>query len=490
MKYLIKETYKELAHMKNLVKYSLVLLITVFLVSCNNLMDGINEDPNNPTTAPYQNVLTGAEVGNIILQTGENARLSGIFAGYYTGIQRQHEGFNSYTLTTSDFDALWESAYVKTLRNAKVTEELATADGSTGVVTGITQVIEAQALGIAAALYGDIPFDDAADIAIDNPHFIAQFEAYNKLQILLDEAIINLESGIGRPPSGADIYFDGDPTAWIEVAHTLKARFYMQTKEYASAFLEAGIGISSMANSMYAPHGTGVDEANLTYQFFAVQVRGADVVTSDFMTSLVASDPAANPDFTNYRGNAKTDETARYKFYFLVNSVGTQPNTVDGFAAIDASAPMVTYQENLLILAESGYRSVDFAAGLTHLNEFRTFMSSGGYLVGADPAEILYSPYVSADFDNGGIENPDNINSGDALLREILEERYVTLFGQIEGFNDTRRTYSESAVRVPIPPNTGTELPQRFLYPQSEIDRNSNTPDPIPGLFEKTTVNQ
>ncbi len=77
-----------------------------------------------------------------------------------------------------------------------------------------------------------------------------------------------------------------------------------------------------------------------------------------------------------------------------------------------------------------------------------------------------------------------------ALLREILEERYVSFFGQIEGFNDMRRTQNETLVRVPVLPNTGTQLPQRFLYPQSEIDRNTSTPSPIPGIFIRTPVNQ
>jgi hypothetical protein len=143
-----------------------------------------------------------------------------------------------------------------------------------------------------------------------------------------------------------------------------------------------------------------------------------------------------------------------------------------------------------LILAEAGLRSADFDTGLGHLNEFRAFMAAGGYLRNANPADILYDPYDAADFNAGGMENPDNIGANDALLREILEERYVTFFGQIEGFNDTRRTNNESVVRVPVQPNTGSELPQRFIYPQSEIDRNSNTPDPIPGLFDKTPVNQ
>ena len=105
-------------------------------------------------------------------------------------------------------------------------------------------------------------------------------------------------------------------------------------------------------------------------------------------------------------------------------------------------------------------------------------------------ANVKYDPYVSADFDNLGIENMDGISRDNALLREILEERYVSLFGQIEVFNDTRRTQDESIVRVPITPNVGSDLPQRFLIGNSEIDTNNNTPNPIPGFFERTSVNQ
>ncbi|WP_235299248.1 hypothetical protein [Portibacter marinus] len=49
---------------------------------------------------------------------------------------------------------------------------------------------------------------------------------------------------------------------------------------------------------------------------------------------------------------------------------------------------------------------------------------------------------------------------------------------------------NEIGVRVPVQPNMGSELPQRFLYPQSEIDRNTSVPNPIPGLFTPTDINQ
>lgn len=476
--------------MKTLYRSLGITALLLLFTQCSELVDGLNENPNSPTSASYENILTGAEVGNIVLQSGETARRAGIFCGYYTGIQRQHQGFNSYTLTTSDFDGLWDDAFVNTLRNAKVARETAERVGISGVTIGITQVLEAMAYGTSASLYGDIPFDEAGNIEIENPAFEGQVAVYGKIQTLLDNAITNLQSAEGRPASGSDIYFDGDPNAWIAVANTLKARYYMHTKEYGNAYTAAQSGIQSLDEALYAPHGSGAEESNLTYSFFAVEVRGADVITSDFMASLIDPDPASNPIVANYRGNAKTDETGRYNFLFQTNDVGVQPNTQDGFAAQTASAPLVTFEENLLILAEAGLRSQDFNTGLGHLNDFRNFMSSGGYLTNADPADVQYDAYVAADFQNGGIENTDGLSQDDALLKEILEERYISLFGQIEGFCDTRRTRTETAVQVSVPPNTGTELPQRFIYPQSEIDRNSNIPNPIPGLFDPTAINQ
>lgn len=471
-------------------KYLTILFITILFTSCSGIVDGLNDDPNNPTSANYQNILTGAEVGNIILQTGETARRAGIFAGYYTGIDRQHLGFSQYSVTTSDFDDLWDDAYVNTLRNAIVTRESATESGVNGVITGITQVIEALAVGTATSLYGDIPFSEAGDIDIENPVFEDQLSVYAELQILLDDAIMNLQSGTGRPPTGSEIYFDGDPAPWIEVANTLKARYYMHTREYDNAIAAATNGISGLSNSLNAPHGTGADDSNLTYQFFAVAARNADLVASDYIVSFILSDPAISPDINNYRGHSKTNEDGRYSYYFDLNSTGFQPNTVDGMAIQDAPAPIVTYEENLLILAEANFRVNGFTSGLNSLNDFRDFMSTGGYMTGVDLSNVRYDQYAAADFANGGIENPDGISDNDALLREILEERYITFFNQIEGFNDTRRTLGETIVRVPVEPNTGSQLPQRFIYPQSEIDRNNNTPDPIPDFFEPTPVNQ
>lgn len=470
-------------------RYIIYILLLATCFSCSKLVEGINDDPNSLTISSYGNILTGAEVGNIILQAGETARRAGIFAGQYTGIDRQHLGYSQYNLTTSDFDGLWYNAYVNALRNAKLAEQVAT-DNEVGPVTvGITQVLQAYISGTVASLYGDSPYEEAGQVEISDPAYQEQTAIYAAIQTALDAAILNLQAGSGRPLSGSELYADGNPIVWTQVAYTLKARFYMHTKQYAEAYTAAQNGISSASYSLYAPAGTAADNSNLNYQFFAVETRQADLVVSDFMASLIQPG-ATNPIPANYRGNSKTDETARYNFYLTKTSVGIQPNTTTGIASQTAPTPLVTYQENLLILAEAGFRSRGFATGLDYLNEFRAFMNTGGYLFNIDASMLKYEAYTSADFQAGGIENEDSFSADDALLREILEERYVTLFGQIEPFNDTRRTLEQTAVRVPVQPNVGNLLPERFLYPQTEIDRNSNVPQPIPDLFQPTDVNQ
>jgi hypothetical protein len=464
--------------------YILLFLSIILTQSCSDLVEDLNNDPNNQTQSAYQTILTGAEVGNMLFQTGENARRACIFAGQYTGIDRQHLGFSQYSVTTSDFDALWNDGYVDALRNAIITEEAANNENIGPVTIGITQVLQAQSFGTLTALYGDIPFDEAVNGDFPNPMFNNQVDVYSKIQTLLDKAISNLQQGSGRPATGSDIYFDGNAQAWIENAYTLKARFYMHVKDYSNAYAVAQNGISSSNNSMYGPHGTAAEDSNLNYQFFAIEVRQSDLVVSNFMANLI------NPTSNTYRGHSKTNESGRNNFYFTTNSLGVQPNISNGYAAQSAPIALVTYQENLLILAEAGFRTNGFDNGLFHLNNFRSFMNNGGYLTNVNSSNITYEPFVAADFTSGGIENLDGISTENALLREILEERYITLFGQIEVFNDTRRTENESIVRVPVIPNTGNVLPQRFIYPQSEIDRNSNTPNPIPDFFNKTPVNQ
>src|SRR5438128_2284548 len=80
------------------------------------------------------------------------------------------------------------------------------------------------------------------------------------LQVLLTSAIADLESGAGTGPGAYDLVYGGDTQAWIQAAHSLKARLYLHVVEpaadkaaiYRLALAEAQQGISSPENDFRA----------------------------------------------------------------------------------------------------------------------------------------------------------------------------------------------------------------------------------------------
>jgi len=481
--------------MKKIYKPILAVLVSIQLFSCEKIVDDLNVDPNNPTDAPANFVFTGTQLANVAVQEGQASRLSLIWTGYGTGVFQQYGTWHAYAITSSNFDEDWNNVFTGTNKNALITIQKAEALGNRKMV-GITKIVQVNSLGTATELWGDIPYEEAGrNEEYTNARFESQQELYPKLIARLDEAIADLNSGIGTV-GAEDIHFSGDATKWTQVAYTLKARLLMDTKQYDAAYAAAEQGISSYTNSLYAPHGT-IPSVNQNHTFsLLTDVRAGSITAEGAYNAELL-----NPSSSIYRGNAKTDETARFKYYYLengVNAPGTiEPNTLTttaarGFFAMDADFPMVTYQENILTLAETALRSGrGLELALAHLNMYRSFLDKGGYI---DPtyqvsATLNYEPYVLEDFEVGGIENQDGISPENALLREILEERYVTFYGQHLGWNDERRTRKE-AYGIKLQPNNGNELPSRFIYSQNELNSNVNSPNPAPSLFDPIFIYQ
>jgi hypothetical protein len=262
----------------------------------------------------------------------------------------------------------------------------------------------------------------------------------------------------------------------------------METREYQKAYNAALLGINSTALSWkFNPPGLVPDgDYNLLNTF--IDQRGG------YMSTIGAwmHENLLKAGATGNRNNIKTNEDARLKYYKIT---GTAANTELGVARKDAPMPLVTYEENLLILAEAGLRVSGFTEGLTQLNKLRAVLRNNLGLSAAPPTggTILYLDYLAADFAPAGIENPGTLTPENALMKEIIEERYVTLYGTIIPFNDARRLRkTENDVNVPIPftTPTATRHPERVIYAQNEINANPNVPNPVPDLYTKTQVNQ
>ncbi|GAB3999809.1 hypothetical protein GCM10028807_51090 [Spirosoma daeguense] len=480
--------------MKRRYKTILSVLVGLASFSCESLVSDMNQDPNNPTDASAEYTFTGTQIAHIAAEEGMASRLTIVWTGYGFGAFQQFGTWGQYQITAANFDEDWNLFYTGVNKNAVRTLAKATQNGNR-VMAGILKVMQAHNIGTASELWGDVPFSETSNtVDYPNPRFESQAELIPKLIALLNDGIADLESGIGAV-STRDIFFSGDVTKWKQTANTLKARLYLDLKQYDNAYTAAQGGVSTYANSMYATHGTtaSVNE-NQTYSLLTNVRAGSITAEGAYNAELLNPAKAAT-----YRGNSKTNETARFKFYYLENGVNApgviEPNTLTttanrGFFARDASFPLVTYQENILTLAEMALRSnKGFDVALGHLNTYRSFLNGGGYLHATYKVAgtYKYDPYVAADFAAGGIENKDGITANNALLREILEERYVSFYAQHIGWNDERRTRSE-AVGIKLKPNNGSQLPGRFIYSQNEINSNPNSPRTVPSLFETTAI--
>ena len=82
-------------------------------------------------------------------------------------------------------------------------------------------VLEAMTVGIGADIWGDIPYSEAVTNT-KTPKLDPQQHVYAGIQAKLDTAITMLTAGTGAGPGGADLFYGGDATKWLRLAHTLQ----------------------------------------------------------------------------------------------------------------------------------------------------------------------------------------------------------------------------------------------------------------------------
>ncbi|AWX45449.1 hypothetical protein HME9304_02463 [Flagellimonas maritima] len=461
-----------------------------FIISCSESFEELNQNPNAITTdevLPPNLLIKGTMLADISLNMSHLQRISGMWSGQYRGEIALYLGLFNYDISSEESNSAWGYLYNGILKqNREIAKyyDLNGIDSEGFLITAITRIIDAHALGTATVIWGDIPYSEIDIADVEDPKFDSQIEIYKALQTILDEAIILLESPDTDSGLDEDIFFEGDKERWLRTAYTLKARYYLQTKQYGEAYEAATKGIVEHEGSMrFTPLETQIlGTENLLYRFMVGSRRGYMSANDTFCRDLLSTNEGN-------RNNAKTDEKARRNHLNAGGSTGTgRANIING-----ELTPMylVSYQENLLILAESATRTLSFNQGLNQLNLVREFLQSEDSFelrFSSDDDDKTYEPYTEEDFEIGGMENEDGIDKTRALLREIIEERYVTGFGTFIPWNDLRRLRSETDIVVPVPFNRSdiSIHPQRFIISQNELNSNPNAPtgisifDPIP----------
>jgi|JI61114BRNA_FD_contig_101_258642_length_6070_multi_2_in_0_out_0_2 hypothetical protein len=214
----------------------ILAVVLLFSVSSCDLFDlDINTDPNNPSQASLDLLLT-----NVMLNA------SATFAG---GLNNATSGFLAQTTSTDDhnmgngsWNGTWNYLYSSPLNDLERIIVAATEQGNNPHYLAVAQVLKAYYFSIMVDLWGDVPYFTAfkGDTGDKAPAYDDQALIYADLIKLCDDAVANIALTSPVRILGDVMYGNGlvAPSAaayttqmgrWRKAAKSLKLRLLLQT---------------------------------------------------------------------------------------------------------------------------------------------------------------------------------------------------------------------------------------------------------------------
>lgn len=423
--------------------------VLVVGAGCSDFLTGdkLSNDPNRPTSAQAAQLFVSSQVNAYYILSGHAARVLSMWSQQMAGTDRQYIGYDQYSVTEGLFTEFTSTYVGGGVIDHHAIQADALASGNK-TMAGISKVWEALIVAFAADNYGDVPYSEAGKPDQLTPKLDQQASVYAALQTLLDGAIADLSAGQGTVGS-LDLSLGGNNAAWIRVARTLKARLYLHTAEvtpaaYALALTQAQLGINAVGGNLNSYHSSASGEENIWWQFIA-RDRDSYIRPGKFLVDLMV---------------ARNDP--RLPAYFAKNDLGTyggaapgqgldpdkHSNLSDARLKPDFPQPLVTYEETQSIIAEAAFRTGNIALARTAMDAVRATATL---------------PAIGAGL------------SGNALLTQILQEKYIALFQSTEVFQDYKRTCYPNL--TPATAGAAAGIPARFSYPVAERSANPNIPD-------------
>lgn len=199
--------------------------------SCSKYLD-INDNPNKPTTAELNKVLTGAEY-DIAMSFASGNYIGSSLPSYVFHLSSREVDNYGIMNSTSTLGNTWQQGYVYGLKNTNAVIKAA-EEGNNMIYAGIGKLMKAYAFANLVDLWGDIPYEEFDIEGNYAPKLDRSQDIYNSLLALIDEAIGNLEdtnaSNLLKPASD-DLIYSGNVDKWVRMGNTLKLKLLVQSRK-------------------------------------------------------------------------------------------------------------------------------------------------------------------------------------------------------------------------------------------------------------------
>jgi hypothetical protein len=483
--------------MKKIIKYSLVLMSMLFVVSCDKDFDDLNRNQTSATSL------------DPIFQLN-NAILSASYPGgslvYEVGIVQQIISPNSGVLTGANYnqdnristDDIWVAYYRNVIKNTKDVIVRTKDDPTRGNAYQMARIIQAFAFMVLTDTYGDVPYSQGGagySEQVFFPEYDTQQSIYEDLIKEFTEATAALSTTV-RVETG-DILYNGNVAQWKKFGYSLLLRAGMRLSKVdpgkaqtvvAAAF--AGGVITTNGDNAYVRHDNNYQQA-IGGTLNATEAANF-YLTAPFVNYLKnTSDPRLSAIAVRYKGaKSGPEQTTAIQTTAAADQIG-MPMGYDNativpiaaglglasfydFSQVDrrrlakVSSPVyfVTASQNHLLLAEAAQRGwiTGDAATLYNLGVTLAMAQMAQY----DPASAV----SASDANNYLTANPFNPATA---LEQINTQYWISSFlNGPETWANFRRSGFPTLTKNPYP---GSEITGNFInrltYPNSEISVNS-----------------
>ncbi len=289
--------------MKNVFKLKsilTVLLTVVFMSGCSFFDLDINKNPNSPSTAAPDLLLTQIQTSVLSTFAGLEGDLE-TFNGFM-GTQ----GLSLFGLTSNSYSGTWNGLYTGPLKDL---EGLISVSQTSPHYLAIAQCMKAYTYSTMVDLWGDVPFTDAGkgDLSEKNitPKFDKDVDVYNACLALLDQAIDNFKKPNPATIKG-DLMYAGSAAKWTKFANSLKLKMLISARlaipdaaTKIKAILDGGSVITASDDFVFK---YSKDPTSIRHPWYNGAYSGGE-----FAYTYICHQPIVE---------MLDDEDPRFKFYF------------------------------------------------------------------------------------------------------------------------------------------------------------------------------
>lgn len=475
-----------------IIKNIFCIALVCMLGSCTGDLAELNVDPNKSPTANPEEVLT-ASIGymSYVVDAQYNRR-SQLWGQYWTwGPGVAIGNVERYISAGNDYNNGWARMYSNALRDLKFV-----AESDSKAHAGVSKILQAYIFQGLVDHFGDVPFSEALSGEPENggilsPSYDDDADIYAQLIPMIDDGLADFV-GLPQGPQGSDnayillpedLIFGGDLSKWIKFANSLKLRILMRQSMNADvstevrALIAAGNFMEFPGDAAEVAFDGAVGDENPMYAYFERSLGNYFLASNTSMDYLIeTNDPRLGAFYIpNSSGNFVSIKQG---------SVDDQPFTASPSDFSQGSA--VTYNNDNPVILMSDWEvsflraeaAVRFGTADDATDQFTKALIQNFEYVGAggdDPVSFA----TSLGFDS----------SSDAdKVKTIAIQKWVSMNGlqEDEAWIETRRfdtddnkifsgvngIFDTPAISV-MPEGTH---PSIWLYPQSEISLNPNSP--------------